>query len=183
MLVLVAAACADGSAGDGGGSGGDSSVGGSEGPRAHATPVDLVAPGGWSAAPGDDPMPDHAPAQVQCELGFGDEIGLFEVDTALCNYGVFSQPILDEVYEGDVVEFVLTHDDLVAPEPATGHLLFVIGGETAFDVQVPIPKAYDIVQGSWTPPAAIAAGTPVTLHIHNHGYNNWRVVSIEAHAP
>ncbi|MFO0635261.1 MAG: hypothetical protein U0168_20630 [Nannocystaceae bacterium] len=182
--MWLLAACADASDAQGSDSGsGDGSAGSSEGPRAHASPVELVTPGAWLPAPGDDPLPEHAPATVECELGFGDEIGLFEVDTALCNYGVFSQATQDEVYEGDVVEFVLTHDDLVAPEPATGHILFAIAGETALDLQVPIPKAYDIVQGSWTPPAAIAAGTPITLHIHNHGYNNWRVVSIEAHAP
>lgn len=188
-LLALALAC-----GGGGGAGddpqtsadGESSDAGSDsdsGGVMHDAAVDLVLSSAWVRDPSVDPMPAHAPATVNCEFGFDDEIGLFEVDTGACNYGVFTQPSVADIYAGDTVTFVLTHDDLLAPEPAVGHVLFTIDGETAFDLEIEIPKAYDIVQVSWTPPRAIPAGSPVIMHLHNHGYNNWRVVSLEAGPP
>lgn len=163
--------------------GGDTSGAGESSGATHDGPVDLVLSSAWVRDGAVDPMPAHAPATVTCEFGFDDEIGLFEVDTGACNYGVFTQPSVAAIDAGDTVTFVLTHDDLLAPEPAVGHVLFTIDGEVAFDLEIEIPKAYDIVQASWTPPRAIAAGAPVVMHLHNHGINNWRVVSLEAGPP
>ena len=67
------------------------------------------------------------------------------------------------------------------PEGETHFNVTVVAA--AFDLEIEIPKAYDIVQVSWTPPRAIPAGSPVVMHLHNHGYNNWRVVSLEAGPP
>jgi hypothetical protein len=77
---------------------------------------------------------------------------------------------------------VFTHDDLIAPTPAVGHIAIAIEGERVWEIEVAIPKPYDIVQGEWIADRGIAAGTVVTLHLHNHGYNNWRVVSFKAGA-
>lgn len=161
--------------------GGDASTGGAEG-GGRTPPVDLVWPELWLADPDADFLPAHAPDVIACDAGFGDEIGLFEVDTGLCNYGVFSQPLSDQVYEGERVEFVFTHDDLTAPMPAVGHIAIAIEGEMVWEVEVAIPKPYDIVQGEWIADRGIAAGAVVTLHLHNHGYNNWRVISVKAGA-
>lgn len=159
----------------------DASTGAADG-GGRAPPVDLVWPELWVADPDADFLPAHAPDMIECAAGFGDEIGLFEVDTGLCNYGVFSQPLSDQVFEGERVEFVFTHDDLTAPTPAVGHIAIAIEGEMVWEIEVAIPKPYDIVQGEWIADRGIAAGAVVTLHLHNHGYNNWRVISVKAGA-
>jgi hypothetical protein len=191
LVLVLAAGCADADAdaddtpmdteADATDSGADTGTDASDG-DGRELPVDLVWPELWVADPGADFVPAHAPGVVECDAGFGDEIGLFEVDTGLCNYGVFSQPLADQVYAGERVEFVFTHDDLTAPTPAVGHIAIAIDGETVWEIEVAIPKPYDIVQGEWIADRGIAAGTVVTLHLHNHGYNNWRVVSFKAGA-
>jgi hypothetical protein len=193
LVLVLAVGCADADAdADAGDAASDTGAEVTEGGEGASTgdadgdgrelPVDLVWPELWVADPGADFVPAHAPGVVECDAGFGDEIGLFEVDTGLCNYGVFSQPLADQVYAGERVEFVFTHDDLTAPTPAVGHIAIAIDGETVWEIEVAIPKPYDIVQGEWIADRGIAAGTVVTLHLHNHGYNNWRVVSFKAGA-
>lgn len=110
----------------------------------RVVPVDLVFADGWSADPSLDPAPDHAPSPVTCAVGFGDELGVFEVDTGLCNYGVFSQPAATEIFEGERVELTFTHDDLLAPEPAMAHVAVAIAGTIVYSTEVAIPKAYEI---------------------------------------
>jgi hypothetical protein len=153
-----------------------------EGP-VHEIPVDVVAPELWLADLAVDPVAMHRPATVDCAIGFKDEFGVFEVDTGLCNYGVFVQPTLTELGAGELVELVFTHDDLLAPEPAQGHVAVAIGGRIVYEVYVEIPKPYGLVQGAWITDMPIPAGTPVVLHLHNHGYNSWRLVSIKASTP
>jgi len=142
--------------------------------------VPLVWPDLWALDPDGDVIPAHAPDPVDCSVGFGDEFGVFEIDTGLCNYGRFSQSTAAEIFAGERVEFVFTHDDLIAPEPAAGHLAVAIDGRLVWETEVAIPKPYGIVTGEWFADAAIPAGTPVSLHLHNHGYNNWRVIGFEA---
>ncbi|MBC8068652.1 MAG: hypothetical protein IAG13_09995 [Deltaproteobacteria bacterium] len=183
VLVVLTGACTGDDGGDTGagedGSAGDSDA---DGP-VHEIPVDLVAPELWIADPVVDPMPVHEPTDVDCALGFKDEFGVFEVDTGLCNYGVFVQPNATDVAVGELIEVVITHDDLIALEPAQGHVAIAIGGRLVYEVYVPIPAPYGLVQGEWITDVAIPAGTPVALHLHNHGYNSWRLVSIKASTP
>lgn len=188
-LALLLGACADPSrsddaAGDQGTAEADSS-GGAEGTTSDdgtpaGPPIDLVAPELWVAAPQDDPMPEHRPSEVACDVGFGDDYGVFEVDTGACNYGVFDQPTLASAPAGRPVTVVFTHDDLVADAPAFGHVLVAVAGAIVVDAQVPIPKPYGLLQYEFTPSAEIPAGTTVTLHLHNHGSNNWRLVSVRS---
>jgi hypothetical protein len=183
VLAVLSCACTGDDGGDTGAadesSAGDS---GADGPT-HELPVDMVAPELWLAEPVADPMPEHQPTELDCALGFEDELGVFEIDTGLCNYGVFVQPSATDVAAGELIGLVLTHDDLVAPEPAQGHIAIAIGGRLVYEIYIPIPAPYGLVQAEWITDVAIPAGTPVALHLHNHGYNSWRLVSITARTP
>ncbi|MBK8233954.1 MAG: hypothetical protein IPK74_00220 [Deltaproteobacteria bacterium] len=162
LALACALACASerGSGDDPGATseGGDTSGAGESSGATHDGPVDLVLSSAWVRDGAVDPMPAHAPATVTCEFGFDDEIGLFEVDTGACNYGVFTQPSVAAIDAGDTVTFVLTHDDLLAPEPAVGHVLFTIDGEVAFDLEIEIPRPTTSLQASWTPRAHRSGG-------------------------
>lgn len=143
--------------------------------------AELVFPELWVPDPAADPFADHRPAEVTCELGFYAEFGVFEVDTGLCNYGVFSQPVAVEVPEGTTLELALVHDDLVSDAPAAvAHIALALPELVLWEAEVPIPAAYGILNTADLPLPAIPAGTPMTLHLHNHGFNAYRLIIVRA---
>jgi hypothetical protein len=147
------------------------------GPR---TLVDLAAFTLVSAA--DDPWSAERPADAACPAGFGLEANLFEVSTDLCTWGTFAQPTLDVIEAGDTLEIILLHDALYAPdmEGAVAHIAVGLDGGPVWEVEIPIPAQANIVRQTWTAERSLPAGTPIALHVHNHGVNNYRLVEITA---
>lgn len=143
-------------------------------------PVSLVRPEAWDLdAAADDPFADHRPEYVQCELGWDVETGLFEVDTGLCRYGAFVQPTLAPIRAGDQLELVLLHDALHSEEgPATAHVAVALGSEIAWETELPIPSEAGEIRPTWTASADVQVGTPIRLHLHNHGPNNYRLAAL-----
>jgi hypothetical protein len=175
IVAFVLAACAEPSDGDES----ESSTTDTE-PRG---PAELVDPFLWVRDDAADPMPAHRPADAECEIGFGEEFGVFEVDTQICDYGIFSQPMLADVRVGDTVELTITHDDLIADEPAIGHVLVTLGDAHTFEAEVEIPHTYGLVNVNWIADVDVDAGVPVVFHLHNHGFNQWRLVAIMTRPP
>jgi hypothetical protein len=165
----------EGTVGSSGSSGAAASSGGEPG-----EPMSLVRSEAWGLAPAaDDPFADHRPEYVQCELGWGVETGVFEVDTELCLYGAFVQASLAPIEAGDQLELVLLHDALYANgEVATAHVAVALGSEIAWETELPIPSEADQVRVTWTATADVQIGSPVHLHLHNHGINNYRLVAL-----
>lgn len=125
---------------------------------------------------GSDPV-SHG--TVDCPVsGWGTEGATLEVDTGLCRYGVFEQPLLDDLVPADVVEVVFWHNQLVAPEPATGHLLLAIEGDVVFEVEVRIPAEPAAYTETFTGVQA-QAGDLLQLHLHNHGANTWNLLHVD----
>lgn len=144
------------------------------------TPVSLVRPDFWElAAAADDPFADHRPMYVQCELGWEEETGLFEVDTGLCVYGAFVQSTLAPIHAGDELELVLLHDALYSEEgEAAAHVGLAFGSEIAWQTELPIPSEAGQARPTWTATTDLEVGTPVHFHVHNHGTNNYRLVAL-----
>lgn len=156
------------------GAGESSSTGQPPGP-----PVSLMHPESWELASAQgDPFADHRPPYVQCELGWGLETGIFEVDTDLCTYGAFVQGTLAPIHEGDALELVLLHDALYAEAEATAHVAIAFGAEIAWETELPIPSQPGQLRPTWTAPADVQVGTPLHFHLHNHGSNNYRIVAL-----
>jgi hypothetical protein len=155
------------------------SSGGEPGP-----PQSLVRPEAWElTAQAEDPFADHRPQYVQCELGWDVETGVFEVDTSLCLYGSFTQTTLAPIHEGDELELVLLYDDLYAEEgAATAHVALALGREIAWETELPIPSEAGQLRPTWTASADLQVGSPVHLHVHNHGTNNYRLVGLTVQA-
>lgn len=177
MLVSLVGvvACADGS--DDGEAGAESA-----GTTEDTEPfrAELVFPELWIADPDADPFADHRPTEVRCEFGFYSEFGVFEIDTGRCNYGVFSQPVAVDVPEGTTLELALVHDDLVSETPAVAHIALALPDVVVWEAEVEIPAAFGILDSSDVPLPAIPKGTPMTLHLHNHGFNAYRLVVVRA---
>jgi hypothetical protein len=148
-------------------------------PREEAVLVDMAAwqPGDVAVAP--DPFPDHRPAEADCpEGGALLEGASFEIRTASCSYGWFQQPTLADLRPSDAVEIVFWHSTLVSDPPAQGHIALVVGDEVLYERYIDIPSepaAYtETVAGVSAP-----AGSVATLHLHNHGANDWNLLRVE----
>jgi hypothetical protein len=143
-------------------------------------PVVVAEAAAWNPAPHDaDPLPQHRPDDSICEGGFGLEYGTFEIDTGLCTYALFEQPSMHDVPAHTDVRIMVVHDQLYAPEPALAHVLLTIGDAVVFEADVDVPGPYDLLEQDWVADRDIPSGTPVRLHLHNHGVNSWRILDIK----
>lgn len=144
-----------------------------------AEPVALLDPEALAPAQ-HDPLASHQPDEVACpEAAWGPEGGAFEVQTGVCSYAAFDQPLPVELRAGDLLAVTVWHDFLDAPEPSEGHVAVVIGDQVVWDAQVHIPALSASLEGlvelADDPPPDARLG----VHLHNHGYNSWRFVGID----
>lgn len=194
LLALAAAGCGDdamatedaGPRTDGGetdsGMDGSDAGNGSGGPTREA----LVNHALWQVVEAsEDPFEDR-PAQVSCPDGsFGSErFGgrpTFYVDSELCEYMTASQPSRAPISAGDEVDVEFKHFELTAPgeDGAEAHLAFMLGDTLIAERTVPIPAADKAYRVTWTAPEDVEEGTPIYFHAHNHGQNEYSVLSIE----
>ncbi len=135
-----------------------------------------------------DPWPDHAPDPIECpELAWsyetqGGEPSL-EVRTDDCNYLVVEQTSIREALPGDELQFRLWHFDLVQFDPAEAHIGVQVDGRIVFEVTVPIPSSSEMISEEFAVQQAIPEGSPVVLHLHNHGANTWNMVEMSVNPP
>jgi hypothetical protein len=189
---LLAVACGDaappvtdeGTGGTATASAGSTGAGPTTGePRERAPLVDHAR---WAVVDAaDDPLADHRPAEVDCgSTGAFSEGRAYEIDTGLCNYLARSQPSLVEIRAGDRLFVAAFHDTLAATEAGQAHFALLVGGTVVWERFVDIPASPAIVEA--TPfqdelliDVDVPAGTPVDLHLHNHGYNTWTLLDVE----
>ena len=132
------------------------------------------------ASPDQDPFFDQVTEPIDCPRGAyrvegQDSEQVFELDTGLCNYLAIVQPSLREIREGDTLEWSMWHLNLVATEPAAAVIGVFVGEHTIWERTIPIPGAPGAYLVELTADFSAPAGTPVLVHIHNHGANNWKI--------
>lgn len=181
---------------DGGGEGGASDSGEPEGGDGSTTDAGGEARSGklvnhalWKEVePSADPFDDRPPS-VQCPpTAFGEEtLGgrfTFYIDSGECAYLTASQSSRVAVEKGDTVTVHYRHFPLIPPAADAGadtqaHLAFMLGTELIADRTIGIPAEEQEYSDSWTATEFFEAGTPVYFHAHNHGDNEYSVLSIE----
>lgn len=130
----------------------------------------------------DDPFDDRpvlvdcAPAAVMVET-LGEE-RVFSVDTEACNYVTAVQSTLRDIRAGDTLKVRLWHFALSADAPAEAHAVLLVGDLPFFDERIPIPQAGGLIARQVKATRAIAAGTHIYFHLHNHGANSWSLVEV-----
>ncbi|MCB9795164.1 MAG: hypothetical protein H6741_20875 [Alphaproteobacteria bacterium] len=139
---------------------------------------DLVHAEAWVADAEADPFPAHAEGRTACE-DFLVEEGILEVDTGACPYFVVSQPARVGLRAGDRVEGGVVWDTLYAEDPGVAHLALAVNGEPVWELEVEIPG-----EPSWAIldealPVDLPEGADLVWHLHNHGVNQWRFLSLE----
>ena len=143
-------------------------------------PLPLVSGQAWAPADAEhDPLADERPPAVDCPpAAWGLEAGGLEIQTGACNYFFVTQPSLAAIEAGDAIDIVVFHQYLDAPEPAEGHVAILVGDEIVWEAYVEIPSEADVLEARVVAGRDWSAGTPVGVHLHNHGYNAWTVLDV-----
>ena len=146
-----------------------------------AEPIPLVDVMAWREGVAElDPLLHEQPEELDCPAAaWGPEWGRLEVQTGVCNYLHITQPSLAAIEAGDDIELVVFHDRLDAAEPARGHVAVLVGEHVLWEQWVDIPTDAAVMHARIPAPQSWPAGTPIDLHLHNHGYNSWTLSSIE----
>ena len=100
----------------------------------------------------------------------GPEGGGFEVQTGVCNYGAFVQPLSTPIKAVDA-PISLRHETLDSAEPAIAH--GALDGDRRERGGLSAPNSFEVSVPTKTP-APRLPGSP-----HNHGFNSWRFVAVD----
>ena len=168
FLALLAVSCSPVRTPAGPGDSGDSGLGATQ---------SVLEPEGWAPATGATPF--GAPPEACPATAYGVEYGFFEVETDLCAFAVFTQPLPAAVAAGTPVEFVSWHLDLWALEATTATVVLQIGEERIYEDSFAVPGPEDVASISATVAGDHPAGTPAWWHVSNHGYNSYRLGDVE----
>lgn len=148
-------------------------------------PVSLIVQREWvyQTSADEDPLAEHRPDEIVCpEFSYELEGSILEVDTGACNYLSVAQPSQAAVKACDTMQVTVSHFNLYAPEPATGHVSVLIDGDPVLDEVRQIPHPSDFIHVRWEAKRDYPAGVPIVFHVHNHGVNEWQIVDISVGA-
>ncbi len=108
-----------------------------------------------------------------------EEDGALEVETGECNYLSVSQPSLVSIVPGDQLHLVLWHANLRFEEPAEAHAAISIGEHIIWQREIDIPSESHIFDVTLDADVYAAVGERVEFHLHNHGFNTWKLLTFE----
>ena len=146
--------------------------------------VDLTRVDAWQAvAASEDVFADHRPTDVECGgAGAFVEDGILEVDTGRCTYFAASQPLLVDLKTNQTLLLTIYHDDLFSEVRGAAHLALVIEDDVLWETEIPIPAASRLVTYRIPVTRPYEVGRHLYFHLHNHGVNHWRLVSLSVEA-
>ena len=126
----------------------------------------VLDPSAWTEDLAADPLPGHRQTDAPClALGVEQELGGIEIETGECPYAVMSQPVLTDVRAGRAISVLAWHNDLIAAEPGTGHLLVTVGGQTLLDWTPDIPSDANVIDETIVLEQDLSAGDIAVLHL------------------
>jgi hypothetical protein len=160
---------------------------------------DVALPGSFFL-PAEDPfsplrMPDHF-CDDTCHFAEFLQVGeySYSVDSGYCNYVTMVQPLKSAIAVGDAMLIRFWHFTLTAPDPGRAYLAIQIGDRIVWEARLPIPcrgglaglipggdcidtpGLADVDPASFVADFAAPAGTPIYVHVQNHGDNNYSLV-------
>jgi hypothetical protein len=149
-------------------------------PGVEGTPI--VQGALWEAVTGvDDPFSELRGDAERCSVEpFQEEYGGVEIDTTDCKHVTLRQDGLAQVSRGSRIRVIAWHSQLYDPDTrsAFGYMSITLGDTALWSVERPIPgpaSSWDFVVEATSD---FEVGTPVYLHVRNHGANNWNLHSL-----
>lgn len=151
------------------------------------TTTSLVNAKAWQKlTASEDPFKDR-PEKVRCPYAAEPHLvngeWSFGVHTGICRYLTARQPALVALHKGDTLQLKLWHYDLSSSTAAEAHVAIRIGKQTLWDITIPIPSPKKLHTLTWTVSEDIPKGTPIYFHLHNHGANEWSLLSLTSTRP
>jgi hypothetical protein len=150
--------------------------------------------------PATDPFsPLRGPGHFCDPLGYGfEELGgepTYGIESGFCNFVTAMQPSMTAIEPGDEILIRLWRFALTAPDPGVAYVAIQVGDRVVWEARLPIPCRAGLIGASSSdcpdnpnpaivdPPVfdadfAAPAGTPVYLHIQNHGQNGYNLIEI-----
>ena len=98
------------------------------------------------------------------------------MQTGVCNYAAFAQPLQTSVEVGDQMAITIWHDRLDAAEPASAHVAVWLDRTVVWETEVAIPRPSGTFEILIPIEDDHARGTDLGIHLHNHGFNSWRFI-------
>lgn len=151
-------------------------------------PIAIVDNTRWVPAALDaDPFPDHRDSAAGgCDAGVALEGDVLEVDTGKCHYLNVRQALQTDLMAGRSLRLTLFHAALVPLGGASGggghegHAALSIDGDVVWERRFEIPHEATPYTDDIVIDRSFAAGDEVVFHLHNHGANTWKLLSIQA---
>ena len=144
-----------------------------------------VPPFDWVlAAPSRAPFAAARPDDTPCDpSAHGPEalggVWVYSIETEACPWITLSQPTALPARGGEHVHVASWHFELIAPEPAMGHVRFATDQGVLITTDVPIPSPGGLLILEHTLEIDIPEGTELTFHLDNHGANSWHLVDVQ----
>lgn len=122
----------------------------------------------------------------------------YSVDSGYCNYLTTVQETRAPIAAGDEILIRFWHFELDAPNGGTAYMAIQIGDRLVWDARLPIPcrgglvglipdgdcidtpGLADVDPARFVADFAAPAGTPIYVHVQNHGNNNYSLVETSA---
>jgi hypothetical protein len=147
----------------------------------------LIDHSAWTELPSDaDPFWDADAGYRRCVLGDyvieGTVSPYLEVNTTACNYVTLTQAARLDLQPGDEVALALSHQDLLG-DGAIGFAAVQVGDDEVWSKTVPVTAVAQSHNLTHPVSTSLPKGTPVLFHVHNHGANAWRLLSLERLRP
>ena len=109
---------------------------------------------------------------------------VFSVLTAFCDYIIVRQETLTDIQEGDTIKLRFWHSQLTAPFDYVAVANVVIDEKEVWREEFHIPVLESgISKSEWIALTYIPAGTPIYMHVNNHGKNEYSLVEISVIPP
>jgi hypothetical protein len=150
------------------------------------TKVPLVDHDAWAIlTAADDPMPPAGEDETRrCGTGemMAELLGYersYTIMTRLCSFGAAAQPLRASVEAGELLAFRMFYFSATRFEVAEARSVVAFAGAPVWSETIPLPVTEGGVRIATVPaPAGLAAGTPVSWHVQNHGENSWNLLEV-----
>lgn len=143
----------------------------------------LVAVDGWTLLDHtNDVWEEHRAAHKRtCPGGFLVEDDVLEIETDTCGYVSAVQDTRVDLHAGDAIDLLTWHSALASTTAgARAHYALSFREVPFWELDVAIPASAAVYDEQIPVTEDVPAGTPLVLHLHNHGANSWRLGHLEA---
>jgi hypothetical protein len=170
---------------------------------AWTTLGDVALPGSFFL-PAEDPFAPLRTAEHFCDdsCHFAEflQVGEYSytLESEYCNFVTLVQETRTAIAPGDEILIRFWHFALTAPDPGRAYLAVQVGDRIVWDARLPIPcrgglvglipggdcidtpGLADVDPARFTADFAAPAGTPIYVHVQNHGDNDYSLVEASA---